>query len=222
MWARDQTMEQVIEETGLAYSTVQRYYEHFRQLSGSKLEEELTANKFHDAVEIDESQFGKRKYNRGRMNRTDWVFGICDKTPGGRVYMTCVERRDRATLLPIIAKYVDHDARVYSDEWAPYNALNRQGRFHLSVCHKHNFVDPETLADTQRIESLWASCKSWLRARHYRCQAFRNEYVAEWCWRYNHQKDWHNIWVSILNQISYSLLVFFPYDSENALSPRPY
>jgi transposase-like protein len=199
MWAQDRAIEMVTFETGLAETTVQRYYTHFRRFAGSKLESELTLNKFQTAVEIDESQFGKRKYNRGHVTRTDWVFGICDQAPGGRVYMVCVAQRNTAILMPIIQKYVDRDATVYSGEWAAYNTLNQQGYFHLTVCHKRNFVNPETLADTQRIESLWSSCKYWLRARHYRCPLFCNEYVAEWCWRYNQQRNWCKIWSSILN-----------------------
>ena len=52
-------------------------------------------------VEIDESKFGKRKYNVGRLVEGQWVFGgVCRETR--QCFMVPVEQRDRATLLTIV------------------------------------------------------------------------------------------------------------------------
>lgn len=56
-------------------------------------------------VEIDESKFGKRKYNRGKRVEGQWVFGLFDRTTTDCVLVP-VEKRDKATLLPIIHHYV--------------------------------------------------------------------------------------------------------------------
>ena len=51
-------------------------------------------------VEIDESKFGKRKYNVGRLVEGQWVFGgVCRETRD--CFMVPVEKRDRDTLLHI-------------------------------------------------------------------------------------------------------------------------
>jgi hypothetical protein len=39
------------------------------------------------------------------------------------------------------------------------------GYEHLTVNHTYNFVDPDTGANTQRIERLWGSAK-WRNKRH--------------------------------------------------------
>ena len=45
-------------------------------------------------VEIDESKFGKRKYNRGRIVEGPWVFGGVDKISGD-FFMVTVPKRDK-------------------------------------------------------------------------------------------------------------------------------
>ena len=56
-------------------------------------------------VEIDESKFGKRKYNRGKRVDGVWVFGGIEQG-SNRMFMTAVEDRSTATLLPIIKKFI--------------------------------------------------------------------------------------------------------------------
>ncbi|CAF3307908.1 unnamed protein product, partial [Rotaria sp. Silwood2] len=56
-------------------------------------------------VEIDDSAFGKRKYNRGRLVKTQWVFGGIDIITK-QCFLVEVEKRDAATLLPIIQNYI--------------------------------------------------------------------------------------------------------------------
>ena len=56
-------------------------------------------------VEIDKSKFGKRKYNRGRLTEGHWVFGGVQRITGD-AFLVEVQRRDAATLLPIIQKYI--------------------------------------------------------------------------------------------------------------------
>ena len=50
-------------------------------------------------VEIDESKFGKRKFNRGRVVDDHWLFGGIERTTG-ECFLVEVEHRDAATLLP--------------------------------------------------------------------------------------------------------------------------
>ena len=110
-------------------------------------------------VEIDESKFGKQKYNRGRVVKGHWVFGGMERG-GGDSFLVEVAQRDAATLLPIIAQYVRPGTVVYSDEWSAYNQLaTTTGNVHLTVNHSLHFVDPQTGAHTQGVESMWSSCK---------------------------------------------------------------
>ena len=61
-----------------------------------------------------------------------------------------VARRDAATLLPIITKYVGPGTVVYSDECSAYNQLSiTTGSVHHTVNHSLHFVVPVTGAHTQ-------------------------------------------------------------------------
>ena len=55
-------------------------------------------------VEIDESKFGKTKFNRGRYIEGQWVFGD-------------TYQRDKGTLLPIIRAHILPGTCAMSDMW---------------------------------------------------------------------------------------------------------
>ena len=133
-------------------------------------------------IQIDESRFaGKRKYNRGRLlqgdrrprqrdpsvavinnrnhgNRVDgpWVFGLIQ---GNDCRYFWVQRRDRATLLPIIQRECAPGSHITSDEWKAYANLGQKGFVHKKVCHQENYVNPRNGAHTQTIERSWLDAK---------------------------------------------------------------
>ena len=79
-------------------------------------------------VEIDESKFGKRKYNRGRHVEGQWVVGgICRET--GDIFLAeCPgNKRDATTLLDIIERHVAKTSTIVTDCWRGYDCLEREG-----------------------------------------------------------------------------------------------
>ncbi|KAK3882920.1 hypothetical protein Pcinc_012737 [Petrolisthes cinctipes] len=103
-------------------------------------------------VEIDESKFGKCKYNVGRIVVGQWVFGgICRETKS--TFLVPVEKRDKDTLLQIIKDKIEPGSIII------YNCLQDEGYQHLTVNHSVNFVDPTTLAHTNTVERLWREVK---------------------------------------------------------------
>jgi transposase-like protein len=119
-------------------------------------------------VEIDESAWTKRKYNRGRQVSNQWVFGGIDRDSRD-CFAVMVDRRDADTLLPIINQYILPGTTIYSDQWAAYNGIasgpHPQKYVHLTVNHSQNFVDPVTRTHTQNIENLWMCMKIKKRLR---------------------------------------------------------
>ena len=97
-------------------------------------------------VQIDESLFRhKSKYHRGRAPKKEvWVFGMVDTSfKPVRGYMEIVDRRDAATLIPIIERHVAPGSIIYSDQWRAYAQLsNNQNYTYASVNHSEYFVDP--------------------------------------------------------------------------------
>ena len=110
-------------------------------------------------VEIDESKFGKRKYHRGKRVKGQWVFGgICRET--NEIFAEPVPKRDAATLLDVIKKWIHPGTTIISDCWKAYDCLESEGYKHFKVNHSVTFKDPVTGAHTNRIERLWRSYKA--------------------------------------------------------------
>lgn len=109
-------------------------------------------------VEIDESKFGRRKYNKGHRVDGQWVFGGYERGTG-EIFMVPVDKRDRSTLLPIIKQWILPGSIIHSDFWKAYDCLNDEGYKHLKVNHSIEFVNLENNACTNHIEASWRVAK---------------------------------------------------------------
>ena len=150
-------------------------------------------------VEIDESKFGKRKNNKGRVIDGQWIFGgICRETK--EMFLVSVAKRDKLTLLPIIKDRIKPGTTIVSDGWAAYRTLNSEGYTHKVVNHSQNFVDPTTGAHTQTIESLWWQIKRQLPETYSRHNQLYL-HLAEYMWR-QLRRDSDDLFVAFLLDVS--------------------
>lgn len=167
--------------------TVIAYYSKFRAKIHSAYLKEIQENQLSFHVQIDFRQFGHRKYNNGRIGNPIWVFGACDAQINGRVYMIPVQKRDQNTLIPLIQSWCPEGAIINSDCFSSYNNLDKYGFPHFTVNHSQNYVNPITNEHTQRIESLWNRVKIHLNTHCLKDRNHFEEYLSEWCFRYNHK-----------------------------------
>jgi transposase-like protein len=160
-------------------------------------------------IEIDESKIGKRKYNVGRIVEGQWLLGILDlgtlenPTRKYRIEILPNNQRDGETLLRLINRHVEKESTIVTDCWRGYNGLDADGFNHLTVNHTYNFVDPDTFAHTQTIESSWRALKKRILRGGVRKQNLA-DHLCEYLWRtemINKKKDFFEGFLEEIRQV---------------------
>jgi transposase-like protein len=172
-WTYEETMsETTLTAEGTSSETVANWFSYCREVCVVSLENKHeTDGPMEGEIEIDESLIGKQKGGHGRVPIGTWVFGMYNRTTGEIRMVRCPDnKRDKATLIPIIQANIEAGSTVYSDQWPVYwdshngkSQLEPLGYFHYSVNHSENFVDPDTGADSQTIECYWRHLKTKMR-----------------------------------------------------------
>jgi len=88
------------------------------------------------------------------------VFGGIDRD-NHEGFAVPVEKRDAATLLPIIHQFILPGTTILSDQLAAYNNISAglENYARQTVNHSLHFIDSETHAHTQNIENMWMCIK---------------------------------------------------------------
>ena len=73
--------------------------------------------------------------------------------------MIPVHKHKESTLIPIIQKWIKPGSIIHSDCWKLYSKLSKLGYTHVTVNHSMQFVNKETAACTNAIESDWHHAK---------------------------------------------------------------
>ncbi|KAK3921779.1 putative transposase-like protein [Frankliniella fusca] len=192
MWCEQFTQKQVKKELGVADHTVVDWYNFCRELCfevATTMSEQIGGPG--EVVEVDESCFSKRKYNRGRKRVSQqWVFGGIQRG-SNKCFLVCVEKRDAKTLVPIIEKYIAPGTTIYSDCWKAYSSLNRRGYRHLTVNHKLTFKDGDVCTNT--VEGMWAHAKRLFPVS--RKKELISSYLGEFVFRKMCEDDMFKVFV---------------------------
>lgn len=147
--------------------TVRSHFKALRQCMAEDLLDNGATQKIGGAghiIEIDESKFGKRKYNRGRRVVGKWILGGYCRTTGECFLVECPRnKRDHHTLIRLIKENVLPGTIILTDKWKGYNALSRHGFTHHVVNHSRGFVDPVTGVHTNTCEGMWFHAKKHMR-----------------------------------------------------------
>jgi transposase-like protein len=173
--------------------TVRSLYKALRQCMTEDLLENGARTKIGGPghiIEVDESKFGKHKYNRGRRVVGKWILGgYCRKT-GDCFLVECPgNKRDHHTLLRLIKLHVAPGTIILTDKWKGYNQLSRHGYTHLTVNHRRGFVDPQTGVLTNTCEGMWFHAKKQMLRGHGRTRTDSSALeiaLCEFMWRKKH------------------------------------
>jgi transposase-like protein len=82
--------------------------------------------------EIDESKFGRRKYNRDHLVMGQWVFGGIERN-SGITFFVPVLNGFADTLVGVIHDRIEPGTTVISDCWGAYQNLDQEGYTHLTL-----------------------------------------------------------------------------------------
>ncbi|CAH2085744.1 unnamed protein product [Euphydryas editha] len=87
-------------------------------------------------VQIDESKFGKRKYNKGQRIEGHWVLGMIEDGSEDLRLEICPDNvRSADVYIPLIKKHVSEGTIIHTDMWRAYNDLENHGFTHRRVNH---------------------------------------------------------------------------------------
>ena len=148
-------------------------------------------------IEADETFIGGKNKNRhnnkkikggqgGHSEDKTIVAGTLER--GGRVKAQKVSNRASKTLHGVIKKNVAKGAQVMTDEWVAYNGLallyghqvvnHSMGEYVNGACH------------TNTLEGFWSLLKRGVIGQfHYVSPKYLNNYINEFCFRYNERKN---------------------------------
>ncbi len=101
-WATGQPVGNAMRETSHSSNSIMDWYNFHRDVCMQFfIDHPVQIGERGKVVEIDESKFGKRKFNRGRRVDGHWVFAGIERG-SSEAFMVEVSDRSAATLLPLI------------------------------------------------------------------------------------------------------------------------
>lgn len=200
LWVKKTRNEWITDELGISKNTVTDWMNFCREVCVEVVvRESVKLGGPGKIVEIDESKFSKRKYNRGKRVKGEWVFGGVERQ-SNVCFVEVVENRSAAVLLDVLTKYVLPGSTVISDCWKAYDCLEDEGFVHLKVNHSITFKDPDTGAHTNTIEGMWNCIKRNLKQVRKIDEGF-DSYLSEFMWRRRHQENYPKLFNSFLDAI---------------------
>ena len=152
-------------------------------------------------VEIDESLFSRRKYNRERIVPEQWISGGYDPATM-EDFLLLVPRRNAATLMPLIIQWVRPGTEIWINMWGACNGIAAQGFQHDVVNHQYNFVDPNTGVTTNHVETMWQRAKAKFKSMFGATDRDMSpDYFSEFMWNQRFKEhSYFRFWTQVIQQ----------------------
>ena len=189
LWLAKCSFSSIVTLTGHSKRTVANVLDNIRDMIASAFNhDDVVIGGPGIIVEVDESKFGKRKYNRGHRVEGVWVVGGIERTGLKRVFLATVEARNGETLMALLGRHVAPGSILHTDMWRGYMGAEEALQVeHHMVNHTINFVAPDG-THTNTIEGLWNGIKLNIAPRD-RTREKINDHLMEFVWRKRHKDD---------------------------------
>jgi transposase len=178
--------KQLERELGVTYKTAWRMFHQIRGL----MDEETAP--FFGEVEMDETYVGgkRRGDKRGRPGEDSHkvpVAGVVQRK--GKVAALVTKDTKKKTLMPIVQKKVLPETMVYTDEYRPYEDLEKKGYKHERIPHAEKVYVMGNV-HTNTIDGFWSLLKRGISGvYHSVSEKHLQRYLNEYAFRYNHRDD---------------------------------
>jgi transposase len=187
--------KQIQRETGVTYKTAWRMFNKIRSL----LQEDTPA--LTGEVEVDETYIGGRrqgKRGRGAEGKSK-VIGAVQRN--GKVIAHVIPDIKRHTLVPFMARKVDRNAILYTDDFPSYDHMTRLGYKHLRIAHQAKEYVRGRI-HTNSIEGFWSLLKRGISGVYHSVGVkYLQNYINEYAFRYNHRRDDKPMFKTVLGQV---------------------
>jgi transposase-like protein len=214
VWLTGASYSVALAQTGHSPNTIVDYYSFFRELVADSLDsEDWTIGGDGVVVEVDESKFGKRKYNRGKRIEGAWVIGGIERTEAKRFFAVVVKSRDSETIIDVLSKHILPGSIVHTDCWRGYCDIEENlGVERRTVNHSKGYVELKETefgdwivvdkVDTNTIEAKWGALKQKILLRGNVSERLPN-YLLEQIWRMRNRSRLWAAFLSALGEIFY-------------------
>lgn len=196
LWLCRCSFSTILTMTRHSAPTIVDYLGHYRSLAVASLtESDHVIGGPGIIVEVDESKFGKRKYNRGHHIEGAWAIGGIERTEQGRFFSEVVTKRDSETICDVLSRHISSGTILHTDCWKGYcNIDQKLDVQHFTVNHSVEFVNHDTGVHTNSIEGKWAGLKRRICLRG-RVSDRLDGYLLEEVWR---KANEGTLWISLL------------------------
>jgi transposase-like protein len=193
--------KQIERELGVTYKTAWRMANRIRNMLMTQDDTPLDGE-----VEVDETWVGGKpraglkqtasEAQRRAAATKATVWGAVER--GGQVRAKVVDHRGGHVVRGQARKFVHTGATVFTDEYAAYSTLYREGYEHHQINHSTK-VYVNGNVHTQTIEGFWSMVKNGIRGTHHSVShKWLQSYLDEFAWRYNHRDDAQPMFKSLL------------------------
>ncbi|XP_046970304.1 uncharacterized protein LOC124537487 isoform X1 [Vanessa cardui] len=132
-------------------------------------------------VQIDETKFSKRKYNKGQHIEGQWVLGMIEDGSEDLRLEVCPNNIKTAeVLVPLIQKHVAEGTTIYINVGEAYDSL-KDHNYVLKKLTDYFPANPLCM-HTQKIESQWNVVKQFFSKDLYN-REYLADFIIEYLWR---------------------------------------